>query len=170
MPRTATRTARLAPAICVLAAAALALTGCGGSSKDSTGAKNRTSSSAVSQERLHISGAYIPEPAMGMAGGFMSIENNSSMADRLQSVGADFAEKAQLHETVGNEMHQVSALGIPAHGRLELKHGGNHIMFMGLKKKLKTGDSVVLTLHFADSPDIELNVPVKDKTYQPRKR
>ncbi|MGW1077586.1 copper chaperone PCu(A)C [Streptomyces sp. NPDC002537] len=161
------RTARIAPAVAVLAAAALTLTGCGGSKNDADAKNAPPVSSASPTAQLQVSGAYIPEPTMDMAGAFMVIENNGDLADRLESVKTDIAGKAQLHETTGGKMHEVSGLDIPAHGKLELKHGGNHIMFTGLKKKLKAGDSVTVTLHFKNTPDMKFTIPVKDKTYLP---
>lgn len=63
----------------VALAAALALTGCSSSSDSSDG-------SADGKPKLEVSGAYMPQPVMDMAGGFLTIKNAGGAADKLTSV------------------------------------------------------------------------------------
>jgi copper(I)-binding protein len=44
---------------------------------------------------------------------------------------------------------------------VELKPGGYHVMFMGLKQQLKPGDTVKGTLEFAKAGKVEVVYPVR---------
>ena len=47
-------------------------------------------------------------------------------------------------------MSPVKQIEVPAHGKVELKPGGYHVMLFGLKKTPTAGDTVKLTLTFDD--------------------
>ena len=49
------------------------------------------------------------------------------------------------------EMQNVKSLRIPPRGKLEMNPGGTHLMLFGMRKGLGEGDSVVLSLYFADN-------------------
>ena len=104
---------------------------------------------------LQIIHANIPQPAASAkaAGGFMAISNNGTEADRLIGVEADFAAKAETHESKvdGNgvgTMEHVDFIEIPPGQTVNLEHGGYHIMFMGLTGPLKEGETRKVTLIF----------------------
>lgn len=104
---------------------------------------------------LEIIHANILQPAASAkaAGGFMAISNNGTEADRLIGVEADFAAKAETHESkvdadgVGT-MEHVDGIEIPPGETVNLEHGGYHIMFMGLTGTLKEGETRKVTLIF----------------------
>lgn len=64
------------------------------------------------------------------------------------------AEAAEIHvmTTDGNMMQKkkIDRLPIPANGSATLQPGGNHLMLIGLKRDLAPGDSLALTLAFAN--------------------
>jgi hypothetical protein len=60
-------------------------------------------------------------------------------------------------------MVPVEALIVPAHGRLRLEPGGDHLMVMGLKSPLIEGTEAELTLRFDGAPPLTVNVPVLRK-------
>ncbi len=133
--------------------AGFALAGCGGDSAP----------------ELKVSGAYLPQPVdQSMAGAFMVIENSGGTADKLTSVTSDLSDDVTIHTTKNNKMEQVKSLDIPANGKLELARGGNHLMFMGLKKKPAEGQKVNVELHFATAKPIKVEVPVRSATYVPK--
>jgi len=95
----------------------------------------------------------------------MKITNSGDQADTLVSVTADVGD-AQVHETVVKDnvasMQEVKAgLEIPAKGSVELRPGSYHIMLINLKRDLKAGDAVKLTLKFKSGTEIAVDVPVK---------
>ena len=85
-------------------------------------------------------------------------------ADRLVGVSSPAAKMAGLHETVQQDgvmkMAHVDAIDIPAHGMLEMKPGGYHIMLMGLAKPLKEGDEIELTLTFEKAGEMKVKAKV----------
>lgn len=106
-------------------------------------------------------------PNQPVAGGFMSITNNGSEADRLVSGTATFAGEVQMHE-MGMEgdvmkMRQLEdGLEIPAGATVELKPGGFHVMFMKLAERLNAGELRKATLTFEKAGTIELEFKVED--------
>ncbi|WAP57056.1 copper chaperone PCu(A)C [Streptomyces sp. S465] len=118
---------------------------------------------------LSVSGAYLPRPPMtDMAAGFLTVRNTGGGADELTSVTTPLASEVTLHSTKGTRMKEVSSLGVPANGRLELSSGGDHLMLTKLTHRPKVGEKVTFTLHFATSDPIEIKVPVEPTTYRPK--
>jgi copper(I)-binding protein len=100
-----------------------------------------------------------------VGGGYLSIENTSTEADRLVSVSAAFSGRVEIHEmAVANGIMTMrpldAGLAIPAGGKVELKPGGFHIMFMELKQPLKQDDRLkgVLTFEKAGAVEVEFKV------------
>ncbi|WP_031104069.1 copper chaperone PCu(A)C [Streptomyces sp. NRRL S-146] len=151
---------RLGPAALVIAGA-LALAGCGGS--DSGGDSDQ------GKAELSVGSAYMPQPVSDdMAAGFLTVTNKGSAADDLTSVTSDVAGQVTVQETVDGAMQEVKSLKIPAGGRLELRSGGDHLMFEQLKRKPKEGQTVSVELHFARSAPVKVEMPVKPATYTPK--
>lgn len=152
------RTTVLSAAVAL--SAALALTGCSSSPSASA-----TSSDAP---ELKVSGAFMPQPVMDMAGGFLTITNGGDVADKLTSVTSGISDDVTLHETTNQKMQQVKAFDIPANGELKLERGGSHIMFMELKKQPKQGEKVSVELHFEKSDPIKVDLPVEAPNHNPK--
>ncbi|MFE9737732.1 copper chaperone PCu(A)C [Streptomyces sp. NPDC006477] len=150
------RTTTLSAAVAL--AASLALTGCSSSSSSSDG----------DAPELKVSGAFMPQPVMDMAGGFLTITNDGDTADKLTSVTSPISDDVTIHETKNQKMQEVESFDIPANGTLSLERGGNHIMFMELKKKPKQGEKVSIELHFEKSDPIKVELPVEAATHNPQ--
>ena len=97
---------------------------------------------------------------------YMTLTNQSAVADRLLSVTTDAALNAEVHESLVKDgvaiMRPVDALEVPAGGRVELKPGGYHIMLGLLKAPLKKGDMIMLQLKFEHAGLVDVMVPVGD--------
>ncbi|MER8219591.1 copper chaperone PCu(A)C [Streptomyces sp. NPDC094143] len=151
---------RLGPAALAIAGT-LALAGCADSDAGGDGGSG-------GQAELAVGSAYMPQPVSEeMAAGFLTVTNNGGAADELTSVSSDIAGRVTVHETTGGAMREVKSLKIPAHGRLVLKTGGDHLMFEQLKRKPKEGQTVSVELRFAHSDPVEVEMPVKAATYTP---
>jgi hypothetical protein len=101
-----------------------------------------------------------------VAGGFMTI-TNSGAADRLVAVASDAADKVEVHEmAVIDGVMKMRPLDkgveVPAGGRLELKPGSYHVMFIGLKKPFVKGDKVKGQLSFEKAGKIDVEFAVED--------
>ncbi|MGZ3100164.1 copper chaperone PCu(A)C [Streptomyces sp. H72] len=144
---------------------ALVLAGCGGS--DSGSDSSASADSAASGAELSVGAAYIPRPvSASMAAGFLTVTNKGDSGDELTSVTSD-AGDVTVHETVDGTMKEVDRLPIPAHGRLVLESGGNHLMFENLKRQPEEGQTVSVELRFAHSDPVTVELPVKAATYRP---
>ncbi|WP_433546738.1 copper chaperone PCu(A)C [Streptomyces sp. CA-294286] len=165
MNRRTTRTLSFAATV---VAGALALTGCSG--ETNTSASRTPAAQTDSKPKLEVTGAFIPEPAMAdMAGGFLTVRNSGSVADKLTSVTASaFAGKAEIHETKDGRMQQVASFDVPANGTLDLKRGGSHLMFLDVKKKPKKGDRIAVELHFEKTGTVKVDMQVEAATHNPQ--
>ena len=97
---------------------------------------------------------------------YLTITNKSQEMDRMLSASSDVADKLQIHEMkVVNgimEMREVpSGLPVPAKGSVVLKPGGFHVMLIGLKKPLKAGETIPLTLDFEKAGKVSITVPIR---------
>jgi len=104
-------------------------------------------------------------PTAQSGGGFLVIKNAGTTADRLIAAKSPAADKVEVHEMKmdGNVMRMRAVekgLDIPPGATVELKPGGFHVMFMGLKAPFAKDAKVPLTLVFekAGSIDVELAV------------
>lgn len=100
-----------------------------------------------------------------VSGGYMTIKNNGSEADRLIAVEVGFAGKSEIHEmSMSGDVMKMreleNGLEIAANSEVKLMPGGYHLMFMKLEKQLTKGEKYVATLTFekAGSIDVTLNV------------
>jgi copper(I)-binding protein len=114
---------------------------------------------------LAISEPWVRAAATGNSAAYMLIRNGGTAADRLVKAESDVAAAVELHETKMEggmmKMAPVEGIAIPATGQVELKPGGLHIMLIGLKRELKAGESVKLTLHFEKAGAREVTAQVR---------
>ena len=106
-------------------------------------------------------------------GGYLTIANSGAEADALvgASVAGDLADAVELHTVVDEggmmKMRPVEQIDVPANGEAVLKPGSFHIMFIGVKKELKAGDSVRLSLTFAKAGTVEVDAVVRPANPMP---
>ncbi len=116
-------------------------------------------------DKLDVSNAWARPtlPGQTAGGGYLSIQNKGG-ADKLLAASADIAKSVELHTmSMDGEvmrMRQLDALDIPAGKTVELKPGGLHIMFIGLKEPLKVGASFPLTLRFEKAGEVKVRMKV----------
>lgn len=109
-------------------------------------------------------------PGQTVGGGFLVVTNAGGKEDRLISATSPAAAEVQLHTMSMDggvmRMRQVTdGLPVPAHGKLELKPGGFHVMFIGLKAPLKLGAKVPATLTFKRAGKVKVAFAVEAITY-----
>jgi hypothetical protein len=104
-------------------------------------------------------------PSATTTAAFMTIHNAGSDNAILKSADCEIAETVQIHtmEQVGEimKMKEVSELLIPANGQAILAPKGYHIMLIGLVRPIKEGESIPLSLNFADRPTVVVDAVVK---------
>ncbi|MEH6726861.1 MAG: copper chaperone PCu(A)C [Hyphomicrobiales bacterium] len=104
-------------------------------------------------------------PNAKVAGGYLTITNNGTEADRIIGASASFAGRVEIHKMeIINDVMKMSpvpdGLEIAAGGTVELKPGSFHLMFMSITTRLNEGDVQQVTLEFekAGKVDVDLNV------------
>jgi copper(I)-binding protein len=101
-----------------------------------------------------------------IAGGYLTIANKGSVADRLLGGSADIAAKLQVHEmAMSNGVMTMrpleKGLVIEPGKTVKLAPGGYHLMLTDLKSPLKQGDKVPVTLEFEKAGKVLLSLDVQ---------
>jgi copper(I)-binding protein len=112
-------------------------------------------------------------PQAKAAGAFMQLK--SAKALRLVEVRTPVAGRVELHQMAMEgqtmRMRPVESIELPAGQTVNLASGGYHVMLFDLKRQLKDGEQVPLTLTVQDAAgkreNIALTVPVKPLAYTP---
>src|SRR5450830_471477 len=91
-------------------------------------------------------------PQQKSAGAFMRLQ--SPAPARLVGVSTPVAGRAEIHEMAMENntmrMRQVDGIDLPAGQAVNLASGGYHLMFFDLKRQLKEGETVPVTLEVQD--------------------
>lgn len=103
-----------------------------------------------------------------VGGGFMRITNTGKEADRLIGGSAEVSSTFEVHEMKmdGNVMKMRAlekGLEIKPGQTIELKPGSYHVMFMGLKNPLTTGESVKGQLEFQKAGKVNVEYKIEDR-------
>jgi copper(I)-binding protein len=105
-------------------------------------------------------------PAPGDSAAYMTI-TNAGTADTLVRVSTDVAEAVELHNTtIDNNvarMRQVQEITIPANGQVKFQPGSYHAMLINVKRDLKPGDTVTLTLQFKNAGEQQVTAQVREQ-------
>lgn len=133
------------------------------------------SSCALAQVKVSDQWIRATVPQQGSSGAFMSLR--SPTAARLVEVRTAVAERAELHTMTMDgqtmRMEKVDSIALPANKVVELAPGGYHVMLFGLKRQLKDGEAVPLTLVLEGEggkrSEVNVNMPVKPLAFQAKK-
>ena len=97
-------------------------------------------------------------------GGYMSFAN-AGPADKLVAISADVSTSVELHTMTMEgdvmRMRQVDAIELASGKTVELKPGGYHVMFVGLKAPLKAGDKFPAKLKFEKAGEVDVTFNVE---------
>ena len=101
-----------------------------------------------------------------VAGAYLTIENKGTTADRLVSGSTDVAGRFEIHEMAmdGSVMKMRpldKGLAIDPGKTVKLAPGGYHVMLMDLKRQLKQGDKVPVTLQFEKAGKVNVSLDVQ---------
>ena len=117
--------------------------------------------------QLHIdppwSRALPPVAPTGAA--YLSISNHGDTADTLLGAKTEVAGKVEIHEHVHADgvmkMQRVESLTIEPGATVTFAPGSYHLMLFNLARPLAAGDSYPLTLQFANTGEVEVQVNVQ---------
>ena len=103
---------------------------------------------------IHIGGAWTRPAAASQNGvGYLTMVNLGLRADRLVGADSVVADKVSIHETrmvsALMTMRALDSVDIPAGSTVSFAPGGRHLMLETLKRPLKYGQRIKVTLIFA---------------------
>lgn len=105
-------------------------------------------------EPVAISHAWARATAPGQDVGAAYMELKSTADSVLVGVTSDVTDSVEIHKMAMNkgvmEMRMLETLPLPAGKTIKLEPGGFHLMLFDLKKPLKAGTKVTLTLQIKD--------------------
>jgi copper(I)-binding protein len=134
--------------VLVMVVAAMALGACGGPGGD-----------------LVVSDARIGKPTGPNAALYFTVENQSDVADVLESAGSAVAASVEIHETIAGDdgtmgMQPVDApLEVIPGARLIFEPGGFHLMLVDVDR-LEVGDRVEITLTWKNAGERAIEAEV----------
>jgi copper(I)-binding protein len=117
----------------------------------------------TSASPLKMKDGWAKAAEKGMSAAFGMVSNPTAKPIRIVGATSPYSGVVQLHEVVDKDgsmvmQQKTGGFVIPAGGMLELKPGGNHLMFMDLKKAIKAGTMVPVTLITADGGTMTVKV------------
>lgn len=154
----------------------LGLTACGSDGSGSAPASAPTTSTPTS-DGLTLRNGWAKAADHGMTAVFGTLRNDTDTPIVLTAVSSDVAERSEFHVTRKDSagqmaMKPVKTFTVPANGSFPLKPGANHLMLLDLKKPLKTGAEVTVSLDRRRGGRVDLTVPVRsfagaEESYEP---
>ena len=96
---------------------------------------------------------------------YLILDNTSSADITIVAAATPAAKVTELHEMRDEDgrmrMRKVEKLVVPAHGSLELKPGGLHVMLFQLTGPLEAGATVPFTFTLADGSTLKVDAQVR---------
>ncbi len=114
----------------------------------------------ISQVQARASMGKMPNSAA-----FLQIENQGKTDDALLSASSPAAERVEMHsmsmEGDVMKMRALDSIAIKAGEKITMQPGqGYHLMLMGLKKALKAGEKIPVTLTFRDAGKVKITAEI----------
>lgn len=121
---------------------------------------------------ITVSDAWSRATAPGQENGSVGLVITSAKEARLIAVSCPAAASSEIHTMTMDggvmKMRQLEDLPLPANQPVKLGPGGDHLMLFGIKKPLKAGEQIPLTLtiQFADkhTEKIKINAQIREIT------
>ncbi len=115
---------------------------------------------------IRVTDAWIRWLPAGLpAGGYMILHNDSDHPVALEQASSpDYGQTMLHHSEMQNgtmRMLPVHSVEVPAHGQLEFKPGGYHIMLMQPRHDLHPGDRVPVSLRFSNGQQLRVSFEVR---------
>lgn len=118
---------------------------------------------------IKVENAYVPiaPPAAMSHAAYLKLENSGETTRSLVGVSAEGYGMTHLHESKETDgvavMSMLHQLDIAPGQSVELKPGGFHVMLMRPEGPTVLGDTVTLTLSFANGEEIAVTATVKER-------
>jgi copper(I)-binding protein len=104
-------------------------------------------------------------PGAKVGAGFMVLKGGGA-ADRVVGASSPVAGRVEMHITVREgdvmKMREVKGFDVPANGTFELKPGGAHLMLMDLRRPIRKGEKVPLTLRLEKGGELKFELTAQE--------
>lgn len=95
---------------------------------------------------------------------YFTVRANADRGDRLLGASSPLADLAELHAVETRDavtaVRPVDSVEVPAGSHVTLAPGHGHVLLTGLAVALNPGDTLPVTLLFADAGQVTVAVPV----------
>ncbi len=122
---------------------------------------------ALSKPKIIVEDPWVRAvpPVSTMSAAFMKVRNAGDEDDYLIGARSEVSKITEIHTTVMEDgmmkMRRMKEVKVPAGGLVEFKPMGKHIMLIDLKRPLKAGEKIRITLVFKKSGEITVEAPVR---------
>ncbi|MBL1276196.1 MAG: copper chaperone PCu(A)C [Ectothiorhodospiraceae bacterium] len=116
---------------------------------------------------VEVHDAWVREapPNASVMAAYLTLHNHSDKGRTMVRAESPDFEKVEMHRTEQHEgmtrMVPVSRVMLSPNGSVSFQPRGMHLMLMKPKKRLKSGDSITLSLFFTDKTSMLISLPVK---------
>ncbi|HEV7764355.1 MAG TPA: SCO family protein [Thermoanaerobaculia bacterium] len=114
--------------------------------------------------------AAATNPASIVGAAYLTLTNDAAKHIALTGVTSSAANIVELHEMVSTNdmmtMRKVDRIDLAPRATITLAPGQSHLMLIGLKRQLRDGDTIELTLQFDDGSTEDVTAPVRGETIQ----
>jgi copper(I)-binding protein len=119
-----------------------------------------TGANATEAEHVHASQPWLRVlPGDLPAGAYVTLKNTGDQPATLRSARSASYGSVMLHKSSDeggvSRMAMIETLVIPPHGEAQLAPGGYHLMLTKAASPVKPGDTVKVTLGFADGSTLD---------------
>lgn len=116
----------------------------------------------AAQAAPQVEGPWTRPAAQGGTGaGFMTLRNPDAKPDALVAVESPLARQTQIHQSSMSggvaSMKMIPRVALAPGAAVTFAPGGYHLMFIGLTRPVKAGDTVPATLTFASGAKVKVS-------------
>lgn len=106
-------------------------------------------------------------PVVEVGAIYVTVDNESSVADALTGASSTRCGAVQLHDTVLEEsvmrMVELDTVDLEPGERLQMEPTGLHVMCLGVEEPFADGEELEVTLHFDRAGDVVSTVVVEER-------
>ena len=104
-------------------------------------------------------------PGQKITTAYMKLHNLGDKKLQLLGGKTQIASTVEIHSHEQRDgmmrMRKLDFLSLPGHQTITLEPSGNHLMLLGLKRMLKDGEKINITLQFEGGEEQTIQLPVR---------
>ena len=114
---------------------------------------------------IEVTDAWTRAAPQGENGAVYFVITNYSADDELVGVSTEIAEVVEIHESEMTldvmQMQMIHSVPLISGERVQFSPGGLHVMLANLQRDLQIGETIEIVLHFANSTEMTVSLPVQ---------